>query len=416
MGEGTLRVIPLGGLGEFGSNTMVYEFEDSAIVVDCGMKFPDSSILGVDVVIPDMSYLASIREKVHGIFLTHGHEDHIGAVPFLVEVVDADVWGGSFALAFIKEKFREIQPSRNVMLNELEPRRKVKVGAFEIEPIHVTHSIVESMALAIDTPAGVVFHTGDFKFDQTPVGGEATDFATISSYGDRGVRVLVSDSTNAVTEGVCGSEASVRAALERIFDHSNGRVFITTFASHIHRVQTVIDLAEEFERVVHFVGRSLVQNVAIAEKLGYLSVPRSVRPRSKEVDPDDVDAVIICTGSQGEPASSLARIARGEHRKVSVQAGDTVVISARTIPGNEREVMHVIDHLLRREVDVVYERAGIHVSGHAQREELRMMLRNSARSASSNISKLSCRNSAYPWMVLRGLRRSWAAIPRNWFF
>lgn len=375
MGEGNLRVIPLGGLGEFGSNTMVYECDDSAIVVDCGMKFPDSSILGVDVVIPDLSYLASIREKVQGIFLTHAHEDHIGAVPFLVEIVDAPVWGGPLSLAFIREKFREIQPSREVELHEIEPRRKVKVGRFEIEPIHVTHSIVDSMALAIDTPAGLVFHTGDFKFDQTPVDGQPTDFVRIGEYGDRGVRVLVSDSTNALVGGICGSEATVRNALENILDRSEGRVLITTFASHIHRVQTVVDLAEEFGRTVYFVGRSLVQNVAIAEKLGYLSVPRSVRPRSKEIDPDDLDAVIICTGSQGEPASSLARIARGDHRKVSVRSGDTVVISARTIPGNEREVMHVIDHLLRREVNVVYEEPGIHVSGHGQREELKLMLR-----------------------------------------
>ena len=373
--EGALRIIPLGGLGEFGSNTMVYEAADSAIVVDCGMKFPDPSILGVDVVIPDLSYLASIRDKVHGVFLTHAHEDHIGAVPFLVEIVDAPVWGGPMALAFIREKFREIQPSREVVLNGLEPRVPVRAGAFSIEPIHVTHSIVDSCALAIETPAGIVFHTGDFKFDQTPVDGETTDFARIAEYGERGVRVLVSDSTGALDPGICGSEAAVRNALESLFDHSEGRLFLTTFASHIHRIQTVVDLAEEFGRHVYFVGRSLVQNVAIAEKLGHLRIPRQVRPSSKDIDPDDQDAVIICTGSQGEPASSLARIARDENRKVSVQAGDTVVISARTIPGNERAIMHVIDHLLRRDANVVYGEPGIHVSGHGYREELKLMLR-----------------------------------------
>ncbi len=372
--ERTLRIVPLGGLGEFGSNTMVYETPGSAIVVDCGMKFPDPSILGVDVVIPDMSYLASIREKVVGIFLTHAHEDHIGAVPFLVEIVDAPIWGGQMALAFIREKFREIQPSRQVEINEFEARATVQVGDFTIEPIHVTHSIVDSYALAIETPAGIVFHTGDFKFDQTPVDGVTTDFARITDYGERGVRVLVSDSTNALQSGICGSEATVRDTLRSLFDHSEGRILLTTFASHIHRVQTVVDLAEEFDRHVYFVGRSLVQNVAIAEKLGHLHVPRSVRPMSKDIDAEDEDAVIVCTGSQGEPASSLSRIARDEHRQVSVGRGDTVIISARTIPGNERGVMHVIDNLLRREVNVVYEEPGIHVSGHGHREELKLML------------------------------------------
>lgn len=371
----SLKIIPLGGLGEFGSNMMVYESEDSAIVVDCGMKFPDPSILGVDVVIPELSYLASIREKVAGIFLTHAHEDHIGAVPFLVEIVDAPVWGGPLALAFIREKFREIQPSRHVELNEIRPRRKVRVGSFEVEPIHVTHSIVDAVAFAIDTPCGVIFHTGDFKFDQTPVDGVTTDFTGIGGYGDRGVRVLVSDSTNALEAGICGSEATVRESLESLFDRSESRILLTTFASHIHRVQTVIDLAEELGRHVYFVGRSLVQNVAIAEKLGHLRLPRSVRPASKEIEPDDHDAVILCTGSQGEPASSLARIARDEHRQVTVQPGDMVILSARTIPGNERAVMHVIDHLLRRDVQVVYEEPGIHVSGHGHREELKLMLR-----------------------------------------
>lgn len=373
--ERILRVIPLGGLGEFGSNMMVYESRDSAIIVDCGMKFPDPSVLGVDVVIPDFSYVASIRDKVQGIFLTHGHEDHIGAVPFLVEIVDAPVWGGPLALSFVRDKFREIQPSREVVLRELTPRNPARAGEFEVNPIHVTHSIVDALAFAIRTPAGVVFHTGDFKFDQMPVDGKATDFTEISRWGDEGVRLLVSDSTNALQNGVCGSESTVREVLGSIFSRAAGRILLTTFASHIHRVQTVVDLAESEGRMVYFVGRSLVENVAVAEKLGYLRVPRSVRPSTRELPPEDDRAVILCTGSQGEPASSLARIARGDHRMVSVRAGDTVVVSARTIPGNERAVMHVIDHLLRRGVEVVYEEPGIHVSGHGHREELRLMLR-----------------------------------------
>jgi ribonuclease J len=370
----TLRVIPLGGLGEFGSNMMVYELGDSAIIVDCGMMFPDPSTLGVDIVIPDFSYVASIREKVHGVFLTHAHEDHIGAVPFLCDVVKAPVWGPRLALEFLKSKFHEIQPDSDVDLRELTPRRSVAVGSFELEPIHVTHSIVDSLAFAIRTPLGVVFHTGDFKFDQTPTDDHASDFARIAEYGNGGIRLLVSDSTNALYPGVSGSELLVRETLEHLFDRAPGRVFLTTFASHVHRIQSVIDAARNLGRHVFFIGRSLVDNVATAERLGHLRIHREVRPPTKEISLEDSRAVVVCTGSQGEPASALARIARDEHRQVGVREGDTVIISARTIPGNERAIMHVIDHLLRKKAEVVYEREGVHVSGHGHQEELKLML------------------------------------------
>jgi ribonuclease J len=370
-----LRVIPLGGVGEFGSNMMLYELDDSAIIVDCGMMFPDPSTLGVDIVIPDFSYVASIRDKVHGVFLTHAHEDHIGAVPFLCDVVEAPVWGPRLALEFLRNKFREIQPGIAVDLRELTPRNPVTAGEFRVEPIHVTHSIVESLAFAIETPAGVVLHTGDFKFDQTPTDDRPSDFARISEYGRSGIRLLVSDSTNALYPGVSGSELLVRETLEHLFDRAPGRIFLTTFASHVHRIQSVVAAALALGRHVFFIGRSLVENVATAERLGHLHIPREARPPMKEIAPDDSKAVIVCTGSQGEPASALARIAREEHRQVTIQRGDTVIISARTIPGNERAIMHVIDHLLRRGSEVVYEREGVHVSGHGHQEELKLMLR-----------------------------------------
>ncbi|MBW3565201.1 MAG: ribonuclease J [Acidobacteria bacterium] len=369
----SLRIIPLGGLGEFGRNTMVFETGRSAIIVDCGMSFPEPSTLGVDVVLPDLTYVESIREKVHGIFLTHGHEDHIGAVPYLANIVDAPIFGRPLTLAFVKEKFVEMPPANDVDLRVIRPREAVEVGDFRVEAIHVTHSIVDAAAFAIQTPEGMVIHTGDYKFDPTPVAGPPSDLARFGQLGDEGVTLLVGDSTNSMSPGVCGSESSVGRSLEKYFESSEGRIFFTTFASHVHRLQQVVELAEEFDRRIWLVGRSLIENVAHAERLGYLSIPRHVRGDGKTVDDDDLDAVIICSGSQGEPNSSLARIARREHRVATVVPGDMVIFSARTIPGNERSVMHVIDHLLDSGAEIVYEQEGIHVSGHAYLEELKTM-------------------------------------------
>lgn len=372
----TLRIIPIGGLGEFGMNMMVYETERSAIVVDCGMMFPDTSILGVDVIIPDMSWVFERAEKIAGIFLTHGHEDHIGATPFLIERVKAPVWASPLTLGFIEGKLEEFGMREGADLRLLEPRKPVVAGDFTVEPVHVTHSIVDALAFGIRTPEGTIVHTGDFKLDQRPIDRQPTDLSRIAAWGEEGVLVLVSDSTNAAYEGVCGSESVVSASLERVFAKVRGKVVFTTFASHIHRIQQVIDLAERSGRKVFFVGRSVVQNVETAERLGHIRVPRSVRPggvRPDDLDPTDV--LIVTTGTQGEPGSALARIAFGEHKTVSLEKGDTVVMSARTIPGNERAVAHVIDHLFRRGAEVIYDEVPqIHVSGHGFAEELRMMI------------------------------------------
>lgn len=367
-----LRVIPLGGLGEIGMNLMVYECDDELILVDCGMMFPDAATLGVDVIVPDMSYLFENRAKVKALFLTHGHEDHIGAVPFLVEELRIPVYGMPLALGFVADKLDEFG-IEDVDLREIHPRDVVEAGRFRVEAIRVTHSIVDALGFAIRTPAGTIIHTGDFKIDHTPVDAKPTDLSRFASYGEEGVLLLVSDSTNALVPGHGPSERTVGTGLDRVFAAAKGRIIVTTFASHIHRVQQVIDLARKYRRKVMLIGRSLVDNTETAERLGYLRIPREVRASSADLAPRDL--VILTTGTQGEPTSALSRIAVGEHKQVQVEQGDVVVISARTIPGNERAISHVIDHLYRRGAEVVHhEHADIHVSGHACQEELKLMM------------------------------------------
>jgi len=367
-----LRVIPLGGLGEIGMNLMVYEYGDEAILVDCGMMFPDAATLGVDVIVPDMTYLFDNASKIKALFLTHGHEDHIGAVPFLVERLPLPVYGMPLALGFVADKFEEFG-IEEIELRVIQPREVVEVGSFRVEAIRVTHSIVDALGYAITTPIGTIIHTGDFKIDHTPIDAKPTDLSRFAQYGESGVLLLVSDSTNALVPGHGPSERTVGAALERIFAHSTGRILVTTFASHIHRVQQVIDMARKVRRKVLLVGRSLVDNVETAERLGYLKFPREARASSDELAPREL--VIMTTGTQGEPSSALSRMAIGEHKQVSIERGDVVIISARTIPGNERAVAHVIDNLYRRGAEVVHhEQPDIHVSGHACQEELKLML------------------------------------------
>jgi ribonuclease J len=368
----TLRVIPLGGLGEIGMNLMVYECGDDAILVDCGMMFPDAATLGVDVIVPDMTYLFDNASKIRALFLTHGHEDHIGAVPFLVDRLPLPIYGMPLTLGFVADKFEEFGID-DIELRALMPRDVVDVGSFRVEAIRVTHSIVDAIGYAITTPAGTIIHTGDFKIDHTPIDAKPTDLARFAHHGEQGVLLLVSDSTNALVPGHCPSERTVGSGLDRIFAGANGRIIVTTFASHIHRVQQIIDLAKKFRRKVLLVGRSLVNNVETAERLGYLRIPREVRAPSADLPARDL--VILTTGTQGEPSSALSRMAIGEHKQVEIERGDVVVISARTIPGNERAVSHVIDHLYRRGADVVHhEQPDIHVSGHACQEELKLML------------------------------------------
>ncbi len=368
----TLRIIPLGGLGEIGMNLMVYEYGEEAIVVDCGMMFPDAATLGVDVIVPDMTYLYERREHLKAIFLTHGHEDHIGAVPFLVERVTAPVYAMPLALGFVRDKLEEFG-IENVDLREIAPRDVIDAGSFRVEAIRVTHSIVDAVGFAITTPAGTIIHTGDFKIDHTPIDAKPTDISRFAEYGERGVLALLSDSTNALVPGHCPSESTVGGAIDRVFANWTGRIIVTTFASHIHRVQMVIDLARKFGRRVLLIGRSLVDNIETAERLGYLKFPRETRASSGDYEPRQL--VIMTTGTQGEPSSALSRMAIGEHKQIEVGKGDLVVISARTIPGNERAVAHLIDNLYRRGAEVIsHERPDIHVSGHACEEELKLML------------------------------------------
>lgn len=370
--SGTLRIIPLGGLGEIGMNCMVYEYEAEAIVVDCGMMFPDAATLGVDVIVPDMTYIFENASKFRAVFLTHGHEDHIGAVPFLVERLNIPVYGMPLTLGFVRDKLEEFAIDE-IELRGLRPRDVVEIGPFRIEAIRVTHSIVDSLGLAIRTPSGTIIHTGDFKIDHTPIDSQPADIARFAAYGEEGVLALMSDSTNALVAGHCPSERTVGGAFDRIFTSAKGRIIVTTFASHIHRVQQVIDAARKSNRKVLMIGRSLVDNIETAERLGYLRFPREVRASSAEIDPREL--VIMTTGTQGEPTSALSRMAIGEHKQIEIQPGDTVVISARTIPGNERAVAHVIDHLYRRGAEVIsHEQPDVHVSGHACEEELKLML------------------------------------------
>ncbi|HET7435873.1 MAG TPA: ribonuclease J [Thermoanaerobaculia bacterium] len=367
-----LRIIPLGGLGEIGMNCMIYEYGDEAILVDCGMMFPDAATLGVDVIVPDMTYIFDNASKFKAVFLTHGHEDHIGAVPFLVERVNLPVCGMPLALGFVRDKLEEFEID-DVELRAIMPRDVVEVGSFRIEAIRVTHSIVDALGFAITTPAGTIIHTGDFKIDHTPIDAKPTDLARFTHYGEQGVLALMSDSTNALVPGHGPSEKTVGNALDRVFANATGRIIVTTFASHIHRVQQIIDLARKHRRKVLLIGRSLVDNAETAEKLGYLRFAREVRASSSDLPPRDL--VILTTGTQGEPSSALSRMAIGEHRQVSIEKGDLVIISARTIPGNERAVSHVIDNLYRRGAEVIsHEQPDTHVSGHACQEELKLMI------------------------------------------
>jgi ribonuclease J len=369
-----LRVVPLGGLGEIGLNLLVLETADGAVAVDCGVMFPDDQMLGVDVVIPDVSYLRSIRDRFRGIFLTHGHEDHIGALPYVLAEFDVPVYGTPLTLGFVRERLRQHGLSRDLRL--LAPGQHQAAGAFSVEPFAMTHSIPDAVGLAVRSPFGTIVHTGDFKLDQTPLDGRLPDLARLAALGDEGVLLLLSDSTNVEHAGVTPSERSVGAHLDAIFAEAKGRMVVTTFSSHIHRMQQTIDLATRYGRKVAFVGRSLQAHTAVARELGLLHV------RDEHlIDVGDVagmrphEVCVISAGSQAEAASALMRIAMDAHKQVRLEPGDTVVLSSRVIPGNERAIANLVNHLYRRGAIVHYgHRAPIHVSGHASQEELKLVL------------------------------------------
>jgi ribonuclease J len=371
-----LQIIPLGGLGEIGMNMMAYHCGADIIVVDCGLMFPEPDMLGIDYVIPDISWLRERSHQVRGICLTHGHEDHIGALPFVLQELNVPIYGTALTLGFVNEKLKEYKLDDQVDLRVVKPRDTVALGCFSVEFLRVAHSIVDGCALAITTPEGVVIHTGDFKIDQTPVDGQLTDLPSFARYGEQGVLALLSDSTNVEREGFTLSEKSVGEAFDEIFPTCEGRIIVAAFSSSIHRVQQVADAAARCGRKILLNGRSMVANVRIARELGYLHIPDDLLMDLKELPRMPREQVcMITTGSQGEPRSSLIRIAMDDHKQIKLERGDTVILSSRVIPGNERTISELINHLYRRGADVYHERTSeVHVSGHACQEELKLML------------------------------------------
>ena len=372
-----LRVIPLGGLGEIGKNMMALEYADEIIIIDCGVQFPEEGMLGVDLIIPDVSYLMERVDRIRGILVTHGHEDHIGALPFILPQIPTQVFAPRLAHGLISAKLKERRATREFTSTPIDPGIPYQFGQhFAARWFRVCHSIPDAMGIAISTPLGTVIHTGDFKIDHTPVDGRTFDLTALASYGEDGVLLLLSDSTYAEVPGYTPSERVVGEALDRAIREAPGRVLVATFASLVSRVQQVVDAAERHGRKVSIVGRSMVDTVNVASELGYLRLPPGILlplNATRKLPPDQV--VLMTTGSQGEPTSALVRIANEDHRDVSIMAGDTVVISATPIPGNELPVSRTIDNLLRQGARVLYDRiATVHVHGHASQEELKLVL------------------------------------------
>ena len=376
MPDSPLTVIPLGGLGEIGQNMLALEYEDDIVVVDAGVLFPGEDTPGIDFAIPDISYLRENRDRVRAILITHGHEDHIGALPFVLAEIDAPVYASRLAHGLISVKLRERGMIRDARLNVVEPHNRFRVGAFQVEFFRVCHSIPDAMGLAIETPLGMVIHTGDFKIDHTPIDSQPMDFIALARLAGDGALLLLSDSTYAEVKGFTESEQVVARALDRLIGEAPGRVMVATFASLISRVQQVVDSAVKYDRKVAVVGRSMANNVKMASKMGYLDVPDGVLVSTRDAARlPQKRVVIVATGSQGEPTSALVRIANGDHRDVEVVPGDTVIISASPIPGNETLIAKTIDSLFMRGAHVYYSRIEmVHVHGHASQEELKMML------------------------------------------
>lgn len=377
MTDQKLQVIPLGGLGEFGMNMTAIRYGGDIIIVDCGMMFPEAELLGVDLVMPDLAFLKENQEFLRALILTHGHEDHIGAVPYFLTEIDLPVYGTAFTLALVDRRLEEYDLDQQPRFHKIKPKQIIEIGPFKIEFIHVTHSIVSAVALAITTPLGVIIHTGDFKVDPTPTDNELFDLHTLADYGKRGVLLLLSDSTNADRPGYTESERAVQPRMEEIFNRAEKRVVVSCFSSSIHRIQLVLNLAQEYNRRVAVFGRSMITVTEIAHSLGLLDIPDGIllRPQDAMDLPPDKVALLI-SGTQGEPMSSLARVAVDNHKHVSVEAGDTVVLSARIIPGNEKAIFRMVDHMSRRGADVLYGSMNppLHVSGHGSIEEMKLVL------------------------------------------
>lgn len=370
--------MPLGGLGEFGMNCMAVRWGDDIIVIDAGLMFPESELLGVDIVVPDISYLMENRQHVRAIFLTHGHEDHIGALPWVLSELNVPVYGTEFTLAYVEDKLDEHGLLDDAELRELKANERVKIGPFTVHPIAVTHSLVDCVAFAIHTPLGVIIHTGDFKVDPTPTDTKLFDLHAFAEYGKEGVLALFQDSTNVERRGYTPSERAVRRKFEEIFGNTDRRLFISCFSSSIHRIKLAVELAWEFGRKIAFIGRSMNNSAEIAEDLGYIEIPEGLLIHPGEVKNFAPEKVcVLISGTQGEPMSALSRAAVDNHKHAKIEKGDTVMLSSRIIPGNEKSIYRMIDHLFRREAHVIYDDGSnppIHVSGHASQEELKLII------------------------------------------
>src|SRR6516164_7009060 len=373
-----LKIIPLGGLGEFGMNCLALCWEDDIIVIDAGLMFPETELLGVDIVVPDISYLIENKQHVRGIVLTHGHEDHIGGLPWILSELKVPIYGTEFTLAYVEGKLEEHRMLDETELIEIAPHEKFTIGPFTIEPIHVTHSLVDCVALAIDTPVSVIIHTGDFKIDLAPLDNKPFDLHTFAEYGKRGVLALMQDSTNVERAGYTPSERAVIPRLHEIFSQTKKKLFFSCFSSSIYRIRIAVELARKHGRKVAVLGRSMMESTEIAQDLGYLDLPPGliINPgQMRDYPPDQL--MLLISGTQGEPMSALSRAAVDNHKHAHIEAGDTVVLSSRIIPGNEKSIFRVIDHLSRREANVIFDDGShglIHVSGHGSQEELRLLI------------------------------------------
>ena len=372
----SLKLIPMGGLGEIGLNMMIYEYDDVIFIVDSGLMFPEDYMLGVDYVIPDMDYIRTNKAKVHGIVLTHAHEDHIGALPFLLKEIQVPVYATAFTLGIVRNKLEEHGILEATDLYEISPRDTLRIGPFELEFIRVCHSVVDGVGLAVKTPEGTIIHTGDFKIDHTSPDDLRTDVGRFAQWGETGILALLSDSTNVEKEGYTISTKQIGESLSRLAGNCSGRIIVALFASNITRIQQVVDIALKLGRKVVFNGRSIELSVRIAKELGFLKVPAEMEFDIAAIgDLADNEVVMIMTGSQGEPMSALARMAAGTHKQIKIKPEDTILLSSKFIPGNEKAITNIINNLYRRGADVVYEKiSAIHVSGHAFQEELKLMI------------------------------------------
>ena len=373
-----LKIIPLGGLGEFGMNCLALRWEDDIIVIDAGLMFPESELLGVDIVVPDISYLIENRAHVRAILLTHGHQDHIGGLPWILSELKVPVYATEFTLAYVEGNLEEHHLLDETTLIEITPKQKFTIGPFTIEPIHVTHSLVDAVALAIETPVGVIIHSGDFKIDLSPLDGKSFDLQTFAEYGKRGVLALLQDSTNVERSGYTPSERAVIPRLDEVFSQTKKKLFFTCFSSSIYRIRIALELARKHGRKVAVVGRSMMESTEIAQDLGYIEIPQGliINPgQMRDFSPEQL--MILISGTQGEPMSALSRAAVDNHRHAHIDAGDTVILSSRIIPGNEKSIFRVIDHLYRRDAIVICDDGAnglIHVSGHGAQEEQRLLI------------------------------------------